>query len=123
MGTCRSWQIMKNHRESSRIVSWHAPFVVIPEVSLRNISFIIKILLSQSRQTKNLPASLSCVGRFLENDLSCFSCHIFVMPSSYRRRYRSDRLLDYFIFLQELFQICAADFFEYLVQRDLFRET
>ena len=77
MGTCRSWQIMKNHRESSRIVSWHAPFVVIPEVSLRNISFIIKKLLSQSRQTKNLPASLSCVGRFLENDLSCFFLSYF----------------------------------------------
>ena len=52
-----------------------------------------------------------------------FSCHIFVMPGSCRRRYRSDRLLDHFIFLQELFQICAADFFEYLVQRDLFLEA
>ncbi len=77
MGTCRSWQIMKNHRESSRIVSWYAPFVVIPQISLCGIFFIIKKLLSQSGQTKNLPASLSCVERFLENDSSCFFLSYF----------------------------------------------
>lgn len=93
------------------------------EISLCGIFFIIKNFCHRAGRQKTSRRPYHASGGFLEMICHVFSCHIFVMPRSYRRRYRSDRLLDHFIFLQELFQICAADFFEDLMQRDLFLEA